>query len=496
MVHPEEKIQAVMDFINKGHYFTINRPRQYGKTTTLYLVMKKLEKNSTYLPIKISFEGLGAGAFQTEERFCKSFLKQVYHFFTFTRKELSPFIRERQEKTESFQQLSEHITELALHVDKKIVLMIDEVDNSSNNDIFINFLGMLRDKFLKQNEGLDKTFHTIILAGVHDVKNLKIKYGGSGKYNSPWNIALDFPQDMSFTSGEITLMLDRYKQVKQVEMDTSLIARELVWYTGGYPFFVSLICKILDEKLQKWTIGSVKEALKLVLQDKNTNFESLIKNLENNKDLYDLVSAMLLDGARKHYNHLNPLIEKGESLGILKNENGFVSIQNQIYQQCIYDYMISNLETTLKPEEYNFRNKFLQGDGLDIKKILDKFQEFMVAQYNQKDSRFIEKHGRLIFLAFLKPIINGKGFDFKEVQISEEKRLDIVVTYGNFKYIIELKIWRGEQYHKQGVIQLADYLKRSSCHEGYLVAFDFTKNKKLKKETINIEDKEIFFITV
>lgn len=59
----------------------------------------------------------------------------------------------------------------------------------------------------------------------------------------------------------------------------------------------------------------------------------------------------------------------------------------------------------------------------------------MKEQYSSKDADFLEHHGRLLFLAFIKPIINGIGFDFKEVQISEEKRLDLVITYNNFKYI-------------------------------------------------------------
>ena len=70
---------------------------------------------------------------------------------------------------------------------------------------------------------------------------------------------------------------------------------------------------------------------------------------------------------------------------------------------------------------------------------------FMKEQYSKKDIEFIEHHGRLLFLAFIKPIINGVGFDFKEVQVSEEKRLDVVITYNSFKYIIEMKIWRGEK---------------------------------------------------
>ena len=57
----------------------------------------------------------------------------------------------------------------------------------------------------------------------------------------------------------------------------------------------------------------------------------------------------------------------------------------------------------------------------------------MKEQYSSLDADFIEREGRLLFLAFIKPIINGVGFDFKEVQISEEKRLDIVIIYNNHK---------------------------------------------------------------
>jgi hypothetical protein len=110
-----------------------------------------------------------------------------------------------------------------------------------------------------------------------------------------------------------------------------------------------------------------------------------------------------------------------------------------------------------------------------------------------KDIEFIERNGRLLFLAFLKPIINGKGFDFKEVQVSEEKRIDVVVTFGNKKYIIELKIWRGEVYHRQGIRQLCSYLDRQNETSGYLLIYDLRKESGQtgKRETIETEGKKI-----
>lgn len=47
----------------------------------------------------------------------------------------------------------------------------------------------------------------------------------------------------------------------------------------------------------------------------------------------------------------------------------------------------------------------------------------MKEQYSDRDSKFIEKQGRLLFLAFIKPIINGVGFDFKEAEISQKNCL-------------------------------------------------------------------------
>lgn len=120
----------------------------------------------------------------------------------------------------------------------------------------------------------------------------------------------------------------------------------------------------------------------------------------------------------------------------------------------------------------------------------------MKEQYSNIDANFIEREGRLLFLAFIKPIINGIGFDFKEVQISEEKRLDIVITYNNFKYIIELKIWNGQKYHEKGISQLYDYLDILSVSKGYLVIYNFNKNKECKQERIEYKNKDIFAVYV
>ena len=122
----------------------------------------------------------------------------------------------------------------------------------------------------------------------------------------------------------------------------------------------------------------------------------------------------------------------------------------------------------------------------------------MKEQYSGKDEKFIEREGRLLFLAFIKPIINGKGFDFKEVQISKERRLDIVITYLNQKYVIELKVWSGQEAHEKGIRQIKDYIDRVGVDKGYIVIYDFNKNKdqEWQQDRVNVDGKEIFMVRV
>ncbi len=81
-------------------------------------------------------------------------------------------------------------------------------------------------------------------------------------------------------------------------------------------------------------------------------------------------------------------------------------------------------------------------------------------------------------MSYLKPILNGKGYDFKEPVVGDEKRMDLVITYKKKRYVIELKIWHGDKYHQKGLQQLSDYLDIYGLNEGYLVIYDFNKNKE------------------
>ncbi len=78
---------------------------------------------------------------------------------------------------------------------------------------------------------------------------------------------------------------------------------------------------------------------------------------------------------------------------------------------------------------------------------------------------------------------------WKEPVVGAERRMDIVVTYGKTqKEVVEPKIWSGEEYHRQGLRQLSEYLDFQNLTSGFLLIFDFRKDKTYRAEAIAFED--------
>ena len=181
--------------------------------------------------------------------------------------------------------------------ERPIVMLIDEVDSATNNQVFLDFLAQLRFQYIERKSEPDyKTFQSVILAGVTDVKNLKRKLrpNEEHRFNSPWNIAADFNVDMSLSVDGIAGMLAEYGEDHHMRMDTELVAQEIYNFTSGYPFLVSRICLIIDTQLvgagfcdfsKAWTRAGVSEAVRRILTEKNTLFDSLMGKVNDNPEM-------------------------------------------------------------------------------------------------------------------------------------------------------------------------------------------------------------------
>lgn len=103
MVDLSGRLEEIRSMVDDGSYFSINRGRQFGKTTILHALTRVL--TDRYLVVHLDFQALGSASYKDENTFSVAFCKS------------SP---------------------------KPVVLMIDEVDSASNNQAFLDFLAQLR----------------------------------------------------------------------------------------------------------------------------------------------------------------------------------------------------------------------------------------------------------------------------------------------------------------------------------------------------------------
>jgi len=132
------------------------------------------------------------------------------------------------------------------------------------------------------------------------------------------------------------------------------------------------------------------------------------------------------------------------------------------------------------------------GDNFNMALCLEKFSDHFYELFNNNDSNFLESHGRILFISYLKPLINGHGFYHIEPQTRNIRRMDLVVDYGKQQFVVEMKLWHGDKKHEDAYSQLWDYLDSKGMDEGYLLTFDFREGKERKAEWVEFNGKRKF----
>ncbi len=67
----------------------------------------------------------------------------------------------------------------------------------------------------------------------------------------------------------------------------------------------------------------------------------------------------------------------------------------------------------------------------------------------------------------------------------------MVVDYLGEQFIVEMKIWHGNEYNERGERQLAEYLDYFHQEKGYMLSFNFNKKKEIGVKELRVEGKTI-----
>lgn len=512
MVNIEGRLREIKRLVDAGKYITINRARQYGKTTTLRALCSYLQCD--YHVVSIDFQIFDQAKFENGNvfsiAFANSFLRGL------KRNDLTEDERFQEAETTlrknadaenrhfTLKELFEALNDICSASDKPIVLMIDEVDSASNNQVFLDFLAQLRAMYIDRD--IQPAFRSVILAGVYDIRNLKQKFRPQEehRYNSPWNIATDLKVDMSFSRDDIAGMLQEYEKEHCTGMNIEKMACRIHDYTSGYPFLVSRLCQLMDEDIASkvgdgskgaaWSEEGFFEAVRMLLVEKNTLFDSLIGKLIDYPKLSRMIRTLLFTGRTFSYAADGDIMDIASMFGFIKNQDGKVAIANRIFETRLYNYYLSENElqgTDIYKASLQDKNQFIADGCLNMRRILEKFTEHFHDIYGDREEHFLEEEGRQYFLLYLRPIINGTGNYYVEARTRDLRRTDVIVDYLGRQYIIEMKIWRGEEYNKRGEEQLTGYLEDYHVDEGYMLSFNFNKHKQIGVHEIALGGKRI-----
>ena len=493
MIDLSERLSEIKKMVDAGEYFTINRARQYGKTTLLAALAEYLK--SDYKVISLDFQTISYGDFENEEKFVAAFSNEILiseYDIPEDIKSTLLHLADGKERNVTLSVLFRTLLQWCIISEKPLVLIIDEVDTATNNQVFVDFLAQLRAYYLRRMQM--PTFRSVILAGVYDVRNVKskIRPEENHKMNSPWNIAAKFKIDMNFSVDDISGMLNEYEQDYQTGMDVVEIAEMIYSYTSGYPYLVSCLCKMIDEDIKgesktAWSKQDVLTAVKMLLNDKNPLFESLIGKLNEYLGVKNLIYRLLFRGENIGYNPDDSGIDMAEMFGFIKVRNGNVYIANRIFETRLYNMFLMSTDEQEKDvyrEGARLKNQFIHDGALDMRRILEKFVEYFDDIYGDRDEKFLEADGRRYFMLFLKPIINGTGNYYIEARTRNDEQTDMIIDY-----IIEMKIWHGNAYNERGEKQLSDYLEYYHVDKGYMLSFNFNKNKKIGVKEVVLGEK-------
>lgn len=350
IVNLDTRLEEIKELVDRKQYFMINRARQYGKTTTLTALKKYLQKE--YTVVSLDFQMFGNKNFESESIFVVTFVKVLLRkqleFSSTIKGKLACLV---EAENVSLFDLFYILSEWCVESTKPIILLIDEVDSATNNQVFLDFLAQLRFLYLERQKGEVDTFHSVILAGVHDIKNITLKMHPDRpmKTNSPWNIAADFDVIMSFSKEDISGMIKEYEKDYGIDVNIDKISQLIYDYTDGYPYLVSRVCKLIDENVSKkvgnkrlaWSENGFLQAINMLMNENNTLFSSLIHRLQDFEDIQKIVTLLLIKGQLIPYVATNEAIELAQIYGFVKKENMMVVISNRIFETVLYNHILS-----------------------------------------------------------------------------------------------------------------------------------------------------------
>jgi hypothetical protein len=487
MVPVLKRIKEIENLVEYGQYFVIHAPRQTGKTTLIKALVNHYNAEGNYYALYCSLESVQV--FEEPEQGIPEILNNLKFSILSSNLPMKDLFGEKAELSGVSTLIKSSLSHYSSLLDKPLLLFIDEIDGLQNGTL-VTFLRQLRDGYITRPE--IPFAHSIALVGMRNIRDYKSKIRDTHQTlgsASPFNIISEALTIRNFTLLDIETLYSQHTQSTGQVFEKAAIDK-IVEQTDGQPWLVNAIAREIIEKIlgndytKPITPELVEQAIQNIILRRDTHIDSLLDKLKDMR-VRRIIEPIIL-GKSNSISISNDDTQYCLDLGLIKIVNGEILPANKIYNEVIIRTLSSDTQFELiqkiKPNWVDEHGK------IDMTGLLKGFQQF----WRENADIWVEKYEykeaapHLILQAFLQRIINGGGTILREYASGRE-RMDLCVIFGNNKYPIELKIRYSKSVVREGIEQLANYMRTLGETIGWLVIFDRDISKKW--------DKKIFWVT-
>ncbi|MEM7537418.1 MAG: ATP-binding protein [Chloroflexota bacterium] len=459
---------AIRKKIENGRYFTLNAARQTGKTTIFREVIAALEETGAYFGILLSFESFRG---HTQASFYEA-------LGILLSRRTVPSLQKIAQGLElpaptGFRHQNDFVTwlrEISMMINRQGLLIIDEFD-AIGPELAEPMLGAFRDMYLNRHDPTEHALQSILLVGV---RNIPALLGGT---QSPFNIA-DQYEVPYFTYAETADLLGQHTADTEQPFAQETVDA-IFQESQGQPFLVNRLAQILTQDIVSdrsqpiWS-RHMDSAMVNLLAENNTHFASITSKAMPHKAR--LLPILFYDEKRSNFRE--PVNQELLMYGILRKirEGDILTamIANPIYRKMlILTFSPSNGDV---PVSGSFRHRYIVDGILNMDGLMDGFKRMMEEHgvqllRSKQTDRPLEIGGQYLLLSYLTAALDSIGGYVALESINTAGEMDLVAVYQEARFIIETKVWYGQQRFADGQAQLVGYLKAASLDKGYIVLF-------------------------
>ena len=468
-----------LDKIHKDRYFTIWAPRQTGKSTYFRLLADRLETEG-YKVAYVNFENYKE---ENISAFLNHFHLYLQQFWGIDFKGLS---------------LGETFTEIVRINDRKLVLIVDEVEGI-NPDFFGQFLHSIRNAYHS------RTMHalkSVVLVGVSNI------VGVVQDNASPFNVTDNL--NVPYFTNEETLELLGQHETETGQLFAPSVKAKISEITANQPGLVNgFALKLVENNPTKPIIDYsdyliVEDWYLTEAMDKN------ISNIINKARQYrPFVERLLFTEAKIPFQINRQEIRLLYVNGIIKKDpQGFVMFWVPLYQKSLHAtfYPYLNGEQGRIQENIDVSDYFTPEGLLKMPKVIEKYKEYALKrgfryflEYDKDGKAISIKEAALMYSfetyinAFL-GVVGGTSYIEAHTNLG---RTDMIINIDGHEAVIESKVYQNITQFNNGKEQVAYYanlmgldtatylvfVSSAVTHKDMIEKSDFFKDKNVTVTT-------------